>query len=359
MNDFERSQTTYQSPKENTPSWFRRVLALFGYLIPALFFAYILYIHYLPFGYHQTFTLDVGGQNDTNRDTLYLIPSPDLSPRMITPERVSYRTLSGYVDAIFTSPVFLDSAEVTISIDDPTITLTPPTLTIDPASQTWNHAWDFKNDPHSLGFEGNAFTFDDSVYFDGNNRLELPNTADQFETGPFTLYTEWTPNDITTDRQQIIGHFNWEIYQNSDSVVFRVGRMDESENGPFYSVSQPVASDFFNVKHTLLAVYNPDPMGRGYILMYVDGLLSGKTYFGTSTILADYGSVNLTLGKSVHSGSEFFTGSVYGVYLRNDTRLLQEHNNTFSVHDTNEIPLSLYTSTPTHLRSITVTVTKE
>jgi hypothetical protein len=361
MDNFEPQVVTEQKMKRVIPKWLFLILLTIAYTLPAAILGYVLYQHYLPLGYQETFTLNVGSQTDTNRGALYLLPSPDLSSRQITPLRTNYRTLSGYADVIFTAPIFLHDALVTVSIDDPTITLTPPIIAPVTDEQQWDHVWDFsRNNFTEFGLQGTAFPFDGSIYFDGDNRLELPNSADLFERGPFTLHLVWTPEDSLADRQQLIGHFNWEIYQNTDSVVFRVGRMDNIEQGQFYSVSQPVADDFFLRQHSLLAVYSPDvTSGNGYIALYVDGVFSGKTLFGTSTIHADYGSMNLTLGKSVHSGSTFYTGSIHRVFLRNDARILNQQGNTFRVQNTDQLYLPLYSSSPQALRSITVTVQQE
>ncbi len=179
-------------------------------------------------------------------------------------------------------------------------------------------------------------TKDDSIVLDGSTRLVMPNTADKFEDGPFTVYAEWTP-EKAENGQQIIGHYNWEIWQNENAVYFRVGRMSSS-TGPAYSISYNVNEAFFNKPHTLLAVYSPvstatssachsreggnpvvieesicqQPTTNGYIELFVDGVFAGREYFANETIYKDYGDnkVDLTIGLSKHGGANYLQGKI-------------------------------------------------
>jgi hypothetical protein len=145
------------------------------------------------------------------------------------------------------------------------------------------------------------------LYFDGNTRLTLQNSSDKFETGPFAVYVEWKP-EVANNSQQIIGHGNWELWQNEKNVQFMVGRM--YNNGPMYSIYYPVSEDFFNNKHSLLAIYNPSQ--NGYIELYVDEIYAGKKEFGNETIWKDYGGNDLTLGWTPHNygNSPYYEGSI-------------------------------------------------
>lgn len=134
------------------------------------------------------------------------------------------------------------------------------------------------------------------LIFDGKTRLVLPNSSDSFEDGPFSVYVEWTP-ESQENYQQLLGHYNWEVWQNRNNVRFQVGRM--YDGGPSYAVAYPIDSTFFNQTHNLLAVYNPSELG--HIELYVDGIYAGRTEFGNETIWKDYGNIDLSLGWTPHN----------------------------------------------------------
>lgn len=302
-------------------------LTFLAYAIPIGFLLYVLYINFLPFGYNKTFTIDVGSANDTKVGTFYLEPSKDLSERKTgideNGKEYTYRELNGVAYAVFKPNVVLKDAEITIEVEgDEGISIIPPVIDFNPDDITWDYAWDFTQGktPEELGLVGNAFPFDGAMYFDGKSRLELPDSADKFEDGPFTVYAEWTPVDSENNAQQIVGHYNWEIYQNKDSVEFRVGRMNDAQ-GPFYSIKYPIENteDFFNTKHELIATYSPDPInGNGYIDLYVNKNLAGRTYLERDIISPEYnGRKNITLGKSDHGGGNFIKGYTSKIFFKN------------------------------------------
>lgn len=282
----------------------------FAYAIPLTFLLYVLYQNFLPLGYDRSFTVNVGSPTDTDVGEFYLQPSKDLGEKKVAPDGTTYRELNGSARAIFRPKAVLKDAKVTVSVIGDGVSLIPPVLDFDPSSITdWDYSWDFtKEIPR--GLVGTAFMFDGSTYFDGKSRLELPNTANKFENKGFSIYVEWEPADSNSNGQQIIGHFNWELWQNKDSVYFQVGRMNDAK-GPTYSIKYPIATptDFFNKKHTALAVYNPSE--SGYIEFYVDNLFAGRTYFANEKIFTKYGDQNLSLGKSNHGNANYFTGSIY------------------------------------------------
>ena len=292
----------------------------FAYAIPLAFLLYVLYQNFLPLGYDRSFTVNVGSPTDTDVAEFYLQPSKDLGEKKVAPDGTTYRELTGSARAIFRPKAVLKDAKVTVSVIGDGVSLIPPVLDFDPSSITdWDYSWDFtKEIPR--GLVGTAFMFDGSTYFDGKSRLELPNTANKFENKGFSIYVEWEPADSNSNGQQIIGHFNWELWQNKDSVYFQVGRMNDAK-GPTYSIKYPIATpaDFFNQKHTALAVYNPISLQNpknGYIELFIDDNFAGRTDFGTDTIYKDYnGNNNLSLGWTPHNyqKSPHFVGSVYRV----------------------------------------------
>ncbi len=147
------------------------------------------------------------------------------------------------------------------------------------------------------------------MYFDGETRLILPDSTDRFEEGPFAIYVEWIPEKME-DRQQLIGHFNWEVYQEKDSVRFTIGRTTETES--FHRVSYDIDEDFFNKKHSLLAIYNPSKNNtkEGYIDLFVNNAFAGRESFGNEIINPNYERSGLRMGNSSHGDAPKLEGSI-------------------------------------------------
>ena len=327
-----------------------------GYALPLSFLLYVLYLNYLPFGYHKTFTIDVGSANDTKVSEFYLEPSKDLSDRKTAPDGTTYRELNGMATAVFKPNAVLKDAEITVETKDTDIKLIPPHIDFDISITKWDYIWNFtKGVPTGLTNEG-TFLFDEKNYFDGKSRIEYSSSSNMFEEGPFTVYAEWSPVDPNNNFQEIVGHFNWEILQEKNKIRFMVGRMN-NKDGDFYSIEYPIkdVGAFFNKKHNLLATYVPDPKnGHGYIDLYVDSDFAGRTYFGTSTIWKDYnGNKNVTLGKSEHGNAIFFQGYIYQLNIKNaptdySSQRLVFHTSSSTEHF--EIPMfSAVTTTATNI----------
>jgi hypothetical protein len=219
-------------------------------------------------------------------------------------------------------------------------------------------------------------TKDDSIVLDGSTRLTMPNTADKFEDGPFTVYAEWTP-EKAANGQQIIGHFNWEIWQNEKTISFQVGRMSTS-TGPMYKISYNIDENFFNKKHTLLAVYSPvvipseaegslslsviarsdsdvaistseQPQAannttNGYIELFVDGIFASREYFANETIWKGYGNQNLSLGWTPHNYSQYpnFQGNINNVKLTAAVTEVKKSSNLIFSPSTEIINIPIY-----------------
>src|SRR3989344_1199 len=288
-----------------------------AYAIPLAFLLYVLYINFLPFGYNKSFSINVGAPGDSS-GPLYLEPSRNLSERKTAPDGTTYREFSGTINAVFNPGVVLKNANITVSIKGGEgISIIPPHIDFDPVSVKWDYSWDFsKSIPSDL--KGEAYHFDDCAYFDGKSKLELPNSADLFESGPFTVYAEWVPQANTHNSQEIVGHYNWELSQSTSSVSFQVGRMNDAK-GPTYKILYPVKADFFNTKHSALAIYSPS--ANGYIELYIDGNNAGRTSIGVGKIFADYnGKNNLTLGKAGHGSASYLKGCIVQVDFAKSAR---------------------------------------
>lgn len=149
------------------------------------------------------------------------------------------------------------------------------------------------------------------LYLDGQSKLVLPDSADDFEIGPFAFYVEWIPEKME-DNQQIIGHYNWEIHQNKDNVQFFIGRMNEKD-GAFYSINHEIDNSFFNQKHHLIAIYNPasNKNPNGYMELFIDDIFITRKYFADEIIWTDY-SRDMSIGNTSHSGGKliYFQGSI-------------------------------------------------
>lgn len=286
-----------------------------GYAIPLSFLLYVLYINYLPFGYHKTFTINVGSANDTTPGEFYLEPSKGLSERMTNPDGSTYRTLNGMATAVFKPNVVLKDAKITVEVKgDEGVSLIPPTIDFDPNSIKWDYNWDFTNGVPKdfINIKDRAFSYDSGIYFDGTARLELPKSANLFEDGPFSVYVEWVPNNDTGDGQQIIGHYNWELWQNKNSITYQIGRTN-SATGETYSIKYPIVESFFNTKHTAIAIYSPEEDGYGYIKLIIDGALVGIVDIKQDKIFQDYnGDKNLSIGWTSHNYGKnpYFTGQI-------------------------------------------------
>jgi hypothetical protein len=295
-----------------SPVFWARFMA---YAIPLGFLLYVLYMNFLPFGYNKTFTIDVGSENDTTVGEFYLEPSRDLSERKTGTDasgnQYTYRELNGVAYAIFKPNAVLKDAEVTVSVEGEGVSIIPPVIDFNPDSVEWDYSWDFSSSTLPSDLIGTTFPFDGCAYFDGKSKLELPNSQDEFEDGPFSVYVEWTPQNSEDNFQQIVGHYNWELLQNKDSVSFQVGRMNDAE-GEFYSVEHPVEPDFFNKKHTMLAIYSPELgiSGKGYISLFIDNGLIQTVFIENKKIFNGYGNKNLTLGKAGHGTAKYFKGCI-------------------------------------------------
>jgi hypothetical protein len=210
---------------------------------------------------------------------------------------------------------------------------------------------------------GNAFVFDGATYFNGTSRLDLPNTADKFENRALSVYVEWEPRDSENNTQQIIGHYNWELWQNKDSVSFQVGRMNNAQ-GPTYSIKYPVTApvDFFNKKHTALAIYNPISLQNpqnGYIELFIDGNFAGRTYFGIDTIWKDYnGTQDLSIGWTPHDyqKSPHFTGSIYRVNTISRNILQPQSEITLTATNNDPIYISIISTSAISTSTATSTI---
>ncbi len=334
-----------------------------GYAIPLGFLLYVLYLNYLPFGYHKTFTINVGSPNDTKVSEFYLEPSKDLSEPKTAQDGTTYRELNGMATAVFKPNVVLKNAEVTVEVKGDGVSLIPPQIDFDPNSVKWDYSWDFtKGTPSALtNINDRAFELEGGTYFDGTAQVEMASSSDMFEEGPFAIYAEWTPTNEIDDYQEIVGHFNWELFQNRNGVSFRIGRMNDSQ-GLFYTINSKFddPDTFFNQKHTCLVQYIPDKRtSKGYIEMYVDNkFVERKPIFGDA-IYKDYNQkINLSFGKSEYSVAHFYDGLVWGIKIGSPVQIQQNQITILNFSDSAS-RIQLSSNSTTTLTQITLNAHQE
>lgn len=344
-------------------SWFQKRTKAFwlrtiAYVIPIGFLLYILYFNFLPFGYSKSFMIQVGSYGDKSGE-FSLESTPGLGDRMTANDGTTYRELSGFGFATYKPSAILRHATGTVSVSEPGVYLIDPTLSFDPNSLSWNKNWDFTSSITSE-FQGTTTSMNGCADFNGANSLELPNSDDEFENGPFSVYVEWDPKDEVADSQEIIGHSNWELFQDKSDVRFQVGKMNGS-NGMIYSIRHPIDDDFFNMRHSAFAIYYPESATNtnGYIDLYVDNEFTGRTYFLGDTIWSDpNASENLTLGKSANEDA-YFNGCIYTAKILNQEIDTTARTVTFPIQGLKKsysVPLINASSTSVILKSVNLNV---
>ncbi len=287
-----------------------------AYVIPLAFFLYVLYQNFLPFGYDKTYTITVGGEHDMT-GAFYLEPTDSLSDAKIDAHGVPYRELHGVAYAVLDTSTILKDAHISLDITGDNVSSVPLEINSDYSKIKWDYNWDMtKEIPKDLVGNAQFSTENNCVYFNGTStKLSLPDSKDLFESGPFSVHVEWMPEYTGSSTAEIMGHYNWELFQNKDSVVFQVGRMNDV-NGAFYSIRYPIKQDFFGVRHSALAIYSPSDE-NGYIDFFIDEVYAGRTYFNDEILWKNYSDQNLTFGKSNHGIGTYSKGCVYDANILN------------------------------------------
>ncbi|MFT4303764.1 MAG: hypothetical protein ACMXYG_04305 [Candidatus Woesearchaeota archaeon] len=287
------------------PMSYRVGIAL-AYIVPLIVIGLLIYVNWLPFGYQRTFVIDVGNSNDL--DGVFSIE--EFGVREMVDGKY-FRTLNGVAYAVFKPKVVLNNASYTVTLEGTNVSfLSMPSIDFD-----WDYDWTADNildDFIVVDSEGNSKELvvkDDCIYFDGDTRLVFPNSSDMFEEGPFAVYVEWVP-EKAENRQQLIGHYNWEIEQNEDNVNFMIGRLTESNSRP--NIRLNIEENFYNLSYNLLAIYNPSE--DGYFELYINYEHINRRNIQNETLRPDY-SQDLTIGNTFHSGGRdvFFEGSICNI----------------------------------------------
>ena len=286
-----------------------------AWTLPILFILFVLYMNFHPFGFHKDYTITISsdGKVISSSSQAYL---QDLKGKMITNLSDVYDY--GQINLIVNPKAVLRNATINVSIintNESNVYLAKTSF--NPNTNKWDYFWNFtKGVPNPL--EGTAKYNKNlgCVYFNAslNQTLSYPNSSDMFENGSFIVYAKWKPENTQGKAQQIIGHYNWELWQNNDSVRFMVGRMENS-NGSMPSISLPINESFFGKTHSALTIYEADKKNSaGYIELWVDGNFAGRTVIDNKSIWAGYNSNrDLSFGWSPHNygNNSYFAGCVY------------------------------------------------
>jgi hypothetical protein len=335
-------------------------LTIIAYAIPITAFLYILYLNFFSLTAEQTYRIDVGSASDTTGH-FYLEPSPDISLRQALGSGNTFRELNGMTYSIFKPEIPLGTSTITATVDGAGVGIIPAVLSFDPSKTKWRYDFDFTKGKvaSELNLIGDAFPFDNAMHFDGTTRLEIASSSNLFEATPFSLYVTWVPKNSYNDVQQIVGHYNWELIQNTDNVTFQIGRMTGTDGG-FHSVKFPITADFFNTEHTALAIYNPAKSSneRGFIELYVDDTFAYRTYFDQEVIKLDYGQENLSLGWSPHNYEKnpHFYGNIVSLKITDYNVVPANKEVTFTITSAEELVFPLVSNTLGALTTVTLHV---
>jgi hypothetical protein len=313
---FEEVEKKFIEEEKKHPT-LAKFLIFLAFAIPISILLYAFYINYLPFGYSESYVLNIDENGDVSplSDKIYL---EDINGRRIL--RVSNE--SSQINLAIVPGVILNNASINVSVEGEGYLGTP--LSIDLDEVEWDYEWNLSNGVPE-DFRGNANFNEEErcMFFDAYDEqtLYIPDTEDEFESGPMSIYVSWKPSmtsELLGDYQQIIGHFNWDIWQGEKSVQFRIGRLNDS-SGPAYSISYPISLDFFEERHEALAIYYPRS-DNGYFEFWVDGNFAGRKYIGNETIYENYGNSDLNFGWTSHNyrRNPYYDGCLYEARIKSD-----------------------------------------
>jgi len=209
----------------------------------------------------------------------------------------------------------------------------------------WDYTWNFSAGiPEYLIGDAYYDSINECTYFNGSSELILPNSVRDFDRSPLTIFVEWTPYSMDSNDQQIIGTYKWEIYQNTDSVSFRVGRMN-TRSGPFFTAISRMSTQDISKKQSIIASYLPSKQpNQSRIELIHNNMLRDFVYIGDNVIYRGYGNHDLSMGRSKHGGGKiFFHGCIHHISISlNSYNLYDFHNNyTYGSNSNNRLFLLL------------------
>jgi hypothetical protein len=311
-----------------------KVLIFFAFAIPLAFLLYAFYINYLPFGYSQNYELTIDNEGIISPISNEVYITNSNGKRLLSlPEGVN-----GQINVVVDSKIVIKDALVNISVNGDEEVYLGSSLKMNLSEINWNYEWRFSEGvPEEL--EGTAEYNEEleCTYFDAvkEQTLSLPNSEDNFESGPMSIYIKWKPSEtskVLGNYQRLVGHYNWEIYQGAEDIKFQIGRMN-NKTGSFYKINYPIDENWFETEHELLAVYGPDLLGnKGYIELFVDEQFEGRIGLGENVIYPDYNNnKNLGFGWSPHSYGKnpSFDGCIYDVKIVDEKIEEEKYSDSF------------------------------
>lgn len=311
-----------------------------AWTLPVLLILAVLYVNFPIFGFEKEYSIQVleDGSVVSSSSQVWF---EDSKGKKISNLSDVYSL--GAFNLVVEPKVVLTGANVSISINGTEVYFAKTDF--DPETHDWDYFWDFTQGiPEPL--QGTAKFREDlgCVYFNGSNNETLfyPNSSDMFENDSFIVYAKWKPEDFKGRNQQIIGHYNWEIWNHNSSVRFMVGRLEDSK-GRMSSIFKSIDSSFFEESHSALAVYKADSKnGLGFTDLFVDSEHVGRQLLRNETIWLDYnGNRDLSFGWSSHNygNNSYFSGCIYNVGFDFST-LNYVSSKTFKAEDrTIKIPI--------------------
>lgn len=287
---------------------FIKVLA---WALPVLLILAVLYVNFPIFGFEKEYSIQVleDGSVVASSGLIYF---EDSKGKKISNLSDVYSL--GAFNLVVEPKVVLRNAVVNASISGEDVYFAKTDF--DPLNHNWDYFWDFTQGiPSPL--QGNAKFREDlgCVYFNGSNNETLfyPNSSDMFENDSFVVYVEWMPEDSFGVNQQLIGHFNWEVWNHNTTIRFMTGRLENS-NGGMPVISKQIDENFFNETHSVIAVYKADKKGFGFTDLFIDSEYISRQRLTNETIWKDYNAdKNLSFGFSPHNygKNDYFTGCIY------------------------------------------------
>ncbi|MEK6855567.1 MAG: hypothetical protein AABX66_00235 [Nanoarchaeota archaeon] len=312
-----------------------RVLA---FVIPILIILFFVYINYTPFGYSSSYEINISenGNVVSSSNNAYLT---DLKGNKIN--NLSNVYDYGAINLVVNAKVVLKDASINVSIEgnDSYFTEYLP-YDFSKGDYFWNFS---KRIPFPLNGTAKYDSENKFICFNASNNetLNYPNSSEMFEEGSFVIYAKWKPENPIGINQQIIGHYNWELWQSNNSVKFMVGRLD-NKTGTIPSIAYPINSTFFGEAHNAIAVYNTENDSKGYIELWVDGEFAGRKGIGDERIWRNYNlDRNLSFGWSPHNyeNNSYYAGCVYEAGF--DYGLLKYKQNISFISSGDEVKIKI------------------
>jgi hypothetical protein len=271
---------------------------LFSWGILLIIIIVSLYLYFLPFGYNNTYFINVSSDGSFLTSGIYL---EDSNGKIISDLSEIYSLGTFY--AVIKQRGFVRNIDVSIAVDGNDVYLAK--YNFEPNWQDWDYSWDFSLEiPENLSGNANYDEARSCVHFNGSSdRLYYSNSISYNKS--FIVFVEWFGDDNRSN-QNIIGNYNWEILQGSDYVRFMV-RID----GEVMKIDYNINNSFFNKSHYAIGVYNQDSEGRGYIEFWVNGEFAGRKNIFDSVIDEFEGDLYFGSTSSYYGNNDYFRGCIY------------------------------------------------